>query len=293
MKIIQTPCLDSDQKIAAENLIKDVQQFDGTHRIPYLSNNLNFDANMPAFFLAYEENHLVGLLTVYADDPSAAEIAVLVHPGFRRKGYARQLFHVFRETLQNYHLEFVIMSERIFLTKHPDLLDNLGMTLEEEFEYWLSRGREVYPLEKRQDLVVEEANIEHIEAIAEFQAKAFDEPYEMTLHYAKEALKDKTGKLYVVMKDQKVIASCTVDFSTTYNYFYGFVVDEAYRSQGIGTYFMKQLINDLILENEKAFQIAVDSQNRGAKRLYGKLGFTEQTQVAYAKMTNRSKLWEF
>ena len=85
------------------------------------------------------------------------------------------------------------------------------------------------------------------------------------------------------MKDQKVLASCTVDFSTEYNYFYGLAVAKSYRGQGIGTYFMKVLVNALVAENEKSFQIAVESENLAAKRLYEKLGFEEQTQVVYAK----------
>ena len=204
----------------------------------------------------------LGVLTVYADEPDEAEVAILVHPNYRRLGYAKELFHVFRETMKEYHLNFTVMSERAFLAKQPDMLANLDMTLEDDFEYWLSRQRKAYLLEKRDDLLV---------------TKAFDESYDVTLCYAKEALVDETGKLYIVMKDEKVVASCTVDFSTTYNYLYGLVVSEGYRGQGIGTYFMKVLVNDLLAENDKAFQIAVESDNLAAKRLYENLGFEERT----------------
>ena len=219
----------------------------------------------------------LGVLTVYADEPDEAEVAILVHPNYRRLGYAKELFHVFRETMKEYHLNFTVMSERAFLAKQPDMLANLDMTLEDDFEYWLSRQRKAYLLEKRDDLLVTKASREHFEAIADFQAKAFDESYDVTLCYAKEALVDETGKLYIVMKEEKVVASCTVDFSTTYNYLYGLVVSEGYRGQGIGTYFMKVLVNDLLAENDKAFQIAVESDNLAAKRLYENLGFEERT----------------
>ena len=51
---------------------------------PYLSNMLNFDPDMPAFFLYYEKGELVGLLTVYADDQDV-DVAILVHPNHRRQ----------------------------------------------------------------------------------------------------------------------------------------------------------------------------------------------------------------
>ena len=42
----------------------------------------------------------LGVLTVYADEPDEAEVAILVHPNYRRLGYAKELFHVFRETMK-------------------------------------------------------------------------------------------------------------------------------------------------------------------------------------------------
>ena len=36
-------------------------------------------------------------------------------------------------------------------------------------------------------------------------------------------------------------------------------------------------------QNDKAFQIAVEDSNVGAKRLYEKIGFVTQTQVVYLK----------
>lgn len=113
----------------------------------------------------------LGVLTVYADEPDEAEVAILVHPNYRRLGYAKELFHVFRETMKEYHLNFTVMSERAFLAKQPDMLANLDMTLEDDFEYWLSRQRKAYLLEKRDDLLVTKASREHFEAIADFQAK--------------------------------------------------------------------------------------------------------------------------
>nr|WP_253896465.1 hypothetical protein [Streptococcus gallolyticus] len=47
--------------MAANVLIKVVQAFDQTHCTPYLPNQLNFDADMAAFFLDYDEGKLVAL----------------------------------------------------------------------------------------------------------------------------------------------------------------------------------------------------------------------------------------
>ena len=67
------------------------------------------------------------------------------------------------------------------------------------------------------------------------------------------------------------------------NYLYGLAVAEAYRGQGYGSYLAKSVVNQLIAQNDKSFQIAVEDSNVAAKRLYEKIGFVKQTQVVYLK----------
>lgn len=154
----------------------------------------------------------MALLTVYADCQEA-KLAILVHPNHHRKGYAKALWREFDEIRRDYQLRPIIMTEKCFLNKNPDLIRHLGMVLEPDFEYWLTREREAYPLEERTDLTVLEASAAHIEAITDFQMKAFKESKEQALHYGKGALEDENGELYTVMRGDTVLFSCTVDFS--------------------------------------------------------------------------------
>ena len=76
-------------------------------------------------------------------------------------------------------------------------------------------------------------------------------------------------------------------FSGNSNYLYGLAVAEAYRGQGYGSYLAKSVVNQLIEQNDKAFQIAVEDSNIGAKRLYENIGFVKQTQVVYLKQKGK------
>ena len=51
-----TNTLNDHQLLEAKALIAICQKYDGTFRDPYLSNMLNFDPDMPAFFLYYEKD---------------------------------------------------------------------------------------------------------------------------------------------------------------------------------------------------------------------------------------------
>ena len=282
--IQSTNTLNDHQLLEAKALIAICQKYDGTFRDPYLSNMLNFDPDMPAFFLYYEKGELVGLLTIYADDPDV-DVAILVHPNHRRQGIARALYRSFEKETTSYPIESVtFQTERVFLENHPDFVSNWGLVEDEETETWLGKDRRPYPLVNDSNLKVLLADRSYQDQISQLKFQAFSEEHEsreVVDRYVAEALKDPESRLYILLKNGQVIGTCTVDLSSNTNYFYGLAIAELERGKGYGSYLAKSLVNQLIAQNDKAFQIAVEDSNVGAKRLYEKIGFVTQTQVVY------------
>lgn len=279
-----THTLNDHQLLDAKALIAICQKYDGTFRDPYLSNMLNFDPNMPAFFLYYEKGELVGLLTVYADDPDV-EVAILVHPNHRRQGIARALYRSFEKETASYPIESVtFQTERVFLERHPEFASNWGLVEDEETETWLGKDRRPYPLATVSNLEVVLADRSYQDQISQLKFEVFSEEHEsreVVDRYVAKALKDPESCLYILLKNGQVIGTCTVDLSSNTNYLYGLAIAELERGKGYGSYLAKSLVNQLIEQNDKAFQIAVEDSNVGAKRLYEKIGFVNQTQVVY------------
>ena len=276
--------LSQEELSEAKKLINCCQNYDGTYRDPYLSNMLNFDPNMPAFFLYYEKGELVGLLTVYADDQDV-EVAILVHPNHRRQGIARALYRSFQKETASYPIESVtFQTERVFLERHPDFVNNWGLVEDEETETWLGKDRRPYPLATVSNLDVLLADRSYQDQISQLKFQAFSEEHEskeVVDRYVAKALKDPESRLYILLKNGQVIGTCTVDLSSNTNYLYGLAIAKLERRQGYGSYLAKSLVNKLIEQNDKEFQIAVEDSNVGAKRLYEKIGFVKQTQVVY------------
>ena len=271
---------------AAKALIAICQAHDQTFREPYLSNMLNFNPNMPAFFLYFQEGELLGLLTVYADDEDV-EVSIQVHPNHRRQGIARALYKNFEKEMASYPIRSVtFQTERVFLNHHPDLASHWGLVEDEETETWLERDRTPYALDSRSDVKVLLAEPSYLDEIAQLHHQVFsdaEETLEVSRRYITEALEDSDSLLYILLKEGQVIGVCTVDLSGNSNYLYGLAVAEAYRGQGYGSYLAKSVVNQLIAQNDKSFQIAVEDSNVSAKRLYEKIGFVKQTQVVYLK----------
>ena len=282
--IQSTNTLNDHQLLEAKALIATCQKYDGTFRDPYLSNMLNFDPDMPAFFLYYEKGELVGLLTIYADDQDV-EVAILVYPNHRRQGIARALYGSFETETASYPIESVtFQTERVFLERHPEFASNWGLVEDEETETWLGKDRRPYPLATVSNLDVLLADRSYQDQISQLKFQAFSEEHEskeVVDRYVAEALKDPESRLYILLKNGQVIGTCTVDLSSNTNYLYGLAIAEHERGKGYGSYLAKSLINQLMEQNDKAFQIAVEDSNVGAKRLYEKIGFIKQTQAVY------------
>ena len=276
--------LSQEELSEAKKLINCCQAYDGTYRDPYLSNMLNFNPDMPAFFLYYEKGELVGLLTVYADDQDV-EVAILVHPNHRRQGIARALYRSFQKETASYPIESVtFQTERVFLERHPDFVNNWGLVEDKETETWLGKDRRPYPLATVSNLDVLLADRSYQDQISQLKFQAFLEEHEskeVVDRYVAKALKDPESRLYILLKNGQVIGTCTVDLSSNTNYLYGLAIAKLERGQGYGSYLAKSLVNKLIEQNDKEFQIAVEDNNVGAKRLYEKIGFVKQTQVVY------------
>ena len=276
--------LSQEELSEAKKLINCCQAYDGTYRDPYLSNMLNFNPDMPAFFLYYEKGELVGLLTVYADDQDV-EVAILVHPNHRRQGIARALYRSFQKETASYPIESVtFQTERVFLERHPDFVNNWGLVEDKETETWLGKDRRPYPLATVSNLDVLLADRSYQDQISQLKFQAFLEEHEskeVVDRYVAKALKDPESRLYILLKNGQVIGTCTVDLSSNTNYLYGLAIVELERGKGYGSYLAKSLVNKLIEQNDKEFQIAVEDNNVGAKRLYEKIGFVKQTQVVY------------
>lgn len=76
---------------------------------------------------------------------------------------------------------------------------------------WLEQPRRQFALEKRAGLEVVLADLDLVEEIATFQAEAFGNPLESSRTYAREAILDDNTLLFVLKKDGKIIASCSVE----------------------------------------------------------------------------------
>lgn len=273
--------LSDKEKNAALAIVKECNQVDQTYRIPYLDNNYNDNPNMPAFILAFEDEALVGFLSIYADEPHEAEVSIYVAPAYRCQGIAKALVNEFKKTAKRYQLINIhYISETNFLDRYPDFWNKYSANIDEN-EIWLEQDSRQFYLEDVSGIEVALADLSLISDIASFQSQEFGSTLTCAEKYAREAVLDETCRLYVLRKDGRVRASCSVDVSLGTNYLFGLAVEKGYQGQGLGSYLVKYILNDLHKINGRLCQIVVEVVNTGALRLYQRLGFEKKSEIVY------------
>lgn len=283
MQISIYNALPEKEKQELFELVQECNKADGGYRLPYLDNNYNADPEMPAFFLADMDGQTIGFLSVYADEPSQAEVSLYVLPAYRRQGVANQLLVAFSKVADKYDLtEIEYVAEQAFLNEQSDFARRFDYQ-EDEAEIWLAQPVQTFPLEKREGIEVLQGSLDLAEEIAVFQSKAFGTPLDVALKYAREAVSSASSLLYILKKDGRVVASVSVDTDFGTNYFFGLAVDQDFQGQGLGSYLLLASMQDLNELNGQEFQIVVEKQNARALKLYKKLGFKEMTEVVYLK----------
>ncbi|MGT2846674.1 GNAT family N-acetyltransferase [Streptococcus massiliensis] len=268
-----------------QDLVAACHEADGSFSQPYLATTYNVDKTMPAFLLAYEAEVLLAFAYLYADEPHEAEIHLYVAPAHRRQGLMTSLLEKLDDLAARYSLtDLEFATEKVFLDKHKDFCENCSLRILDGSEIWMIRAQESNDdFEKNPALQMRLADSSMINEIAAFQSVAFDNDIKTARLYAQQSVENPNSLLYVLLYHGRIVGSCTVDISDKVNHIFGLAIEEKYRGQGFGTYLMKSLIHDLHKQNDWDFQIVVEEDNHPARKLYGKLGFVERTEVVYLK----------
>lgn len=285
MQIKSTNKLNEKEIKSIEKLLTKVNNFDGTYREPYLDNDYNFDKDMPAFFMAYNDlGDLIGILATYADSKDV-EIQLKIDPDYRRKKIATHLYKTFLKETKDYDLNTVsFVTEEVFLDNNPDIIKNLNLTRCDSEEFQLSRKFNKENLDNKSNdtnLIFEKASMKDVDELTQLMHEAFDSSLEIAERYNISSIKSDTVDIYVLRNDKDIISRVSVDFASDVNYMYSVATKKAYLRQGHAYNLLSKTIKEFKKENSKDFQIAVDVENIKAKNLYEKLGFNIDTKILY------------
>ncbi len=255
MNLINTNQLSSNQYHEAKRLIALCKEFDRTAGISFLDANMNALPEFPCFFLCYDKNILVGILTTFLPSSTECEVYAYTHPDYRRRGIFQKIWKLAKQRLHNYGIH------DIFFVMDPKCQSGIRI------------------------LVTMGAHLHNSEYMLEYSGSPAPSPRNaLTLSHSR-----KGNTLYYSVflpdsPDQELVGTCCVDNSYGSSSIYNFEILENYRGKKWGTEFLLLLLKDLLQAGNSKILLHVGSSNKAAYHLYLHHGFTMHTQIDYWKL---------
>ncbi len=279
MTTIETNTLDTQQIASVKSLQALCFLLEGLKNEPCLSNEMNTDTTIPCFFLQYEGNMLVGILTAFFPTDVEVEINGFVHPDYRKRGIFSSLLTKAIDTYKPlsflqllFQVENSSESGKAYMTRRSAHIDRSEYRLTLSKESW-QEARHSPP--RRGSLV--EATGENLQRFINAATSLLKEE----AGFIQKMLHNPERKGYLYLYEDNpigVLQKCEEHEELTM--LYGIAIDEQYRNQGHGKT-MLTLALDSFFTSCDFLSLEVDSQNPGAFELYGHLGFKIDFKVDY------------
>ncbi len=219
----------------------------------FLDNKLNAIAEMPCFYLAYHDNTLCGLLTMFTPDLRECEIYAYVLPELRKKHIFTNLLSVARQTLDARNIA------KIHFVVEPESASGNAVAQKicgdmEYSEYLLSYDMSCpVPHTERPELDIE-----------------IDEEH--------------GDDVFLMYKDESLLGMSNINFYHNYATIYEYEIVPDMRGKGYGSILLNELL-EYIMENEvDGIILNVNSKNEAAFKLYTKNNFIIKEQLNYYKL---------
>lgn len=277
----QTNALMLTEEKQIQQLEMVVRHHDKTFRSLFLSNQYNFDGSMPCFFMAYDDEKLVGFGLIYADEQSEAEISLIVHPQYRRRGIAKGILHDIRKVCQNYQINnLVYQTERTFLKQNPIFVDKYSLSFEHLPQYLMEWRENLIRHTVDKELTMVLVNEKNMVVVAKALAEGFDSDYQTEYQFVRNTLALLKMRQFIFLNEkQAVMGTAAIEIGDEVNYLFAFTIFQKYQNKGYAMAAIGQIIQWIRQNNQLPIQLQVEIDHSKAIHVYQKMGFETVSEV--------------
>lgn len=285
--MIITNQLDASQAAQIAALEAVCKKYDLLQGSIFLSGELNFDPELPCFYLLYNpdnDKELIAFLSVFAPLSAEAEIYAYTAPAYRRQGCFNSLLEAALHTLQKYGVRDILFVYEPVSAAVPAVLDNLYAEYQYS-EYLMTRSSSPEASALPDGLCLTPAADNEICSLASLHALAFRGTEESSLQFLANVFSSSASharKLNFSGTDQTV-GICFFTVGVKEISIFSVAVHPDHRQKGYAALMLQALLSELNLSYPSLpVTLEVNSLNTPAFSLYQKLGFQICTQFDYS-----------
>lgn len=298
--MIITNYLDASQSAQAADLEALCKQYEPLQGSAPLSNEFNFDTELPCFYLLYnpdDEHELIAFLSIFVPSPDTAEVSAYTSPSWRQQGCFNTLFEAALQTLQEYDIEHILFVHEPVSTAAAAVLE----TLEAEYqysEYFMNKPANYssgYPTDYSandtsdytlpQELALLSAAEQELPALSVVHALAFQESEEASQEFLSNvfAISGSCVKKLIHSEQNELLGICCFTIGRNEISIFGVAIHPSQQRKGYASAMLQAVLKELANDYpQHRITLQVNSRNEAAYALYRKLGFEVGTEFAYS-----------
>ena len=247
--------------------------------IPVYKHLIDKFHTLPCNVLHYEDDHLVGYLRPFFFYTNACEVALMIDPAFRRRGFARAML---KEIIPSLQIEQI---QALYFSTPKDVnntwLSQLGLG------FHGSERQMQYDPDKEVSVIFKPASIrlvtmKDIPTLIELDSICFPNKKPDAEEVFRNLLTTNNCAIFALIQDQRIVGKAHVFKENDRARITDIGVFPEYRGRGLASTLIKYCINHALINNKPKIVLDVEITNESALKLYDGLGF---------KITNAHEYW--
>ncbi|WP_028388841.1 GNAT family N-acetyltransferase [Legionella fairfieldensis] len=228
--------------------------------------------------LYFQENNLLGFLSVYFFYADACEVSILVAPTHRRQGIAKQLLRAILPLLTIKQITTLIFSTPPVINE--TWLTRLGFHYRHS-EYHMQRQSYEPVLLTRQVLSIKKATPEDIPALCAIDERCFKEKQDNMPARFDNLLSEGNYTLLLAYHGEKAVGKAHIRWHAEETILSDIAILPSYQGQGWGGELLACCINHALMQGKTKLALDVETSNHNALNLYTRHGFKSVNATDY------------
>jgi ribosomal protein S18 acetylase RimI-like enzyme len=276
--IIHTQHL-QQETIEALNALVDISRQKDGNKIAIYTELLMHQRSKPDSLLYYKQKQLVGFAAVFFFEHDTAEISLLIHPEYRKKGYGNALLRTLLESVQ----ESRPVSKITFSIPHGLHKDSLTAR---NFQYQNSEYEMQLQLQQPLDvdfkpLEVRVATHADMETLCLIDQICFPTTHPYSVYRFETLLAREDNLIFVASFENQIIGKAHLSWDKKSARLSDIAVLPAMQNQGFGKKIIAYCLNQALKIPQTNITLSVETHNKNALNLYQHLGFNVINAIDY------------
>jgi ribosomal protein S18 acetylase RimI-like enzyme len=269
--------LNSAQKEMLESLLNECSTHDGNLVPLQFDHSLNFYKDLKSWFLSFEHDQIIGVLSVFCPLSNVAEISACIKPVKRNAGRFNELLLAATEELKKTGIEHLLFV--VDANSQPAMKAIEHQGLKRDHVEYLMRY-EVFHAEYPSIVHIRQAEKRDMVDFVRISSVLFHDSQDEAESIFIACLKSTERTLYLAEVNKETVGVFMLSkpgVTVTIN---GLGICEEHQGKGYGRGLVNAILN-LFKDANCVLELEVDSLNDRAHKLYKKAGFVEQRAVNY------------